>query len=123
MIHLAIATPHSSPPCGDACPSPAEQHPLGYWLSGGLIILLAAASAAGLFIPGLYHDTPNWIAQTRGTDLVTLVVAIPALAASLILAARGSPRAQITWLGVLGYIFYMYVVYTFDVAFNWLFLA
>jgi len=54
---------------------------------------------------------------------VTLVVAIPALAASLILAARGSPRAQITWLGVLGYIFYMYVVYTFDVAFNWLFLA
>jgi hypothetical protein len=123
MIPSAIATPCSSPPRGSAGTSPAGRDPLPYWLSGGLNILLVVASAAGLFIPGLYRDTPNWIAQTRGTDLVTLVVAIPALAASLILAVRGSPRAQVIWLGVLGYVLYMYVIYAFDVAFNPLFLV
>lgn len=56
---------------------------LPYWLSGALAILLVVASAAGLFIPGLYRDAPAWIAQTRGTDLVTLIVAAPALMAAL----------------------------------------
>ena len=96
---------------------------LPYRLSGGLAVLLAIASAAGLFVPGLYRDAPDWVAQTRGTDLVTLTLAVPALLASLSLAARGSRRAEIVWLGAIGYILYMYAIYAFDVAFNPLFLV
>jgi hypothetical protein len=92
-------------------------------LSAALTILLVAASAGGLFIPGLYRDPPDWIAQTRATDLVTLAVTVPGLAASMVLAARGSLAAQVTWLGMLGYSLYMYMVYAFDVAFNPLFLV
>ena len=96
---------------------------LPYWLSGSLALLLVVASTAGLFAPGLYRDTPRWVATTRGTDLVTLLVAVPALAASLILAARGSLRAHIVLLGVLAYVLYTYAIYAFDVAFNPLFLV
>ena len=96
---------------------------LPYRLSGGLAVLLAVASAAGLFVPGLYRDAPDWIAQTRGTDLVTLTIAVPALLASLMLSARGSLRAEVVWLGVLGYTLYMYAIYAFDVVFNPLFLV
>lgn len=92
-------------------------------LSAALVPLILIASVAGVFVPGLYRDAPNWTAQTRGTDLVTLAVAVPALAVSLVLARRGSLRATIVWLGVLGYALYMYVIYAFDVAFNPLFLV
>lgn len=117
----SIRTPAA--PHGSANHAAARRVPLPYWLSGGLVILLVVASTAGLFVPGLYRGAPDWVAQTRGTDLVTLAVAVPALIAALILAARGSPRAQVVWLGVLGYILYMYVICAFDVTFNPLFLV
>src|SRR6185312_8026466 len=65
----------------------------------------------------------EWIAQTRGTDLITLAVVVPALVSSLILGARGSLRAEMIRLGVLGYALYMYVICAFDVVFNPLFLV
>src|SRR5690242_1769473 len=91
---------------------------LPYWLSGILAGLLIVASAAGLFVPGLYRDAPLWAAQARGTDIITLTVAVPALVVALILAARGSLRGEIVWLGVLGYATYMYAIFAFTVAFN-----
>jgi len=101
--------------------SPQGHYPLRYWLSSALATLLVVATVAGLFIPGLYRDTPDWVAQTQATDLVTLAVAVPVLVMSLVLATRGSLRAEVIWLGALGYILYMYVIYAFDVAFNPLF--
>jgi hypothetical protein len=85
--------------------------------------LATLASAVGLFIPGLYRDVPLWAAQARGTDLVTLTIAVPTLAISLILVARGSLRARIVWLGVVGYILYMYTIAAFTLVFNPLFLV
>ncbi len=104
--------------------TPARRAPVvAYWLSSGLVALLVVASAAGLFVPGLYHDTPDWVAQAQATDLVTLVVVVPTLITVMILAARGSISARIVWLGILGYAVYMFAIYSFDVAFNGLFLV
>jgi len=123
MIHTA-PRPRQVMSGLNVTPTPERRVPVvAYWLSSALAALLVVASAAGLFVPGLYHDTPDWIAQTRATDLVTLTVAIPALMAAVILAARGSLGARIVWLGVLGYIVYMYAIYAFAVAFNGLFLV
>lgn len=96
---------------------------LPYALSSILAMLLLVASAAGLLVPGLYRDAPLWAAQARGTDLITLTVAVPSLMVSLILAARGSLWAMVVWPGVLGYTIYMYAIFAFTTAFNSLFLV
>ncbi|HLI51216.1 MAG TPA: hypothetical protein VKU87_05430 [Thermomicrobiaceae bacterium] len=94
-----------------------------FWLTGLVAMLAAVASAAGLFAPGLFRDPPNWAAQARGTDLITLAVAVPLLVTAPLLAARGSLWARFVWLGALGYTLYMYGIAAFDVAFNPLFLV
>jgi hypothetical protein len=85
--------------------------------------LLAIAAGGGVFISGLYRDTPNLVAQAIGQDAITLVVALPALVIGAFLASRGSHGARLVWLGGLVYTVYTYVGYAFDVRFNPLFLV
>jgi hypothetical protein len=93
------------------------------WLTFPIAILLAIASAGGIFINGLYRDNPYFVAQAIGQDFISLVVVLPALIITAFLASRGSSRARIIWLGVLIYLVYTYVVAAFDVNFNLLFLV
>lgn len=85
--------------------------------------LTVVATAVGLFVPGFYRDAPALLPQVYGQDLLTLVVAVPALAASLYLAIRGSLRGYVVWLGVTGYLLYTYASYAFMTAFNELYLV
>ena len=91
---------------------------LAYWLSGLLAVVALVASAVGVFYPAVFRDTAVTAGNARGTDLVILVVAIPALVMAMALTARGSLRAQIVWLGALGYILYNAIFFAFAVAFN-----
>lgn len=96
---------------------------LAYWLSSMLAVMALVASAVGVFYPAVFRDTAVTAGNARGTDLVILVVAIPALVISMALTARGSLRAQIVWLGALGYVLYNALFFAFAVAFNPLFLV
>ena len=96
---------------------------LAYWLSGLLAMMALVASAVGVFYPAVFRDTAVTVGNARGTDLVILVVAIPALVLAMALTAHGSLRAQIVWLGALGYILYNAIFFAFAVAFNPLFLV
>ena len=96
---------------------------LAYWLSSALAVLALIASAIGVFFPQIFRDAAVTAGNARGTDLVILAVAIPALLISMALTARGSLRAQIVWLGALGYILYNAVFFAFAVVFNPLFLV
>jgi hypothetical protein len=58
-----------------------------------------------------------------GQDVVTLVVALPALVIGAILASRGSERGRLVWLGVLVYVVYTYAMYAFAIRFNPMFLV
>lgn len=93
------------------------------WLTFPIAVLLALAAGVGLFTAGLYRDTPGLVAQAIGQDIVTLIVALPALVISALLASRGSQRARLVWLGVLVYVVYTYASYAFGIRFNPLFLA
>jgi hypothetical protein len=94
-----------------------------YLLSAFIAILAIIATAGGLFIGDLYQADTAWASsQQRGNDLVTLVVAVPLLAGGLLLSRRGSPRAQLIWLGMIGYMLYNYMFYLFGTAFNRFFL-
>lgn len=86
-------------------------------------VLMAVASAAGLLRPGLYRDNALVTAGWHGNDLVTLFVAAPLLAASALLARRGSPAGLLVMLGLLDYAVYNYAFYLFGAAYNSLFLG
>jgi len=93
------------------------------WLTFPIAILLTIAAGGGVFISGLYRDTPYFVAQAVGQDLISLTVVLPTLTVTAFLASRGSPRARLVWLGGLVYLVYTYVVAAFDVSFNSLFLV
>ncbi|MGF1470399.1 MAG: hypothetical protein ACFB50_01500 [Rubrobacteraceae bacterium] len=94
------------------------------WLTAPIAILVATAALVELFVEGIFRgDELNFVAQAIGQDYVTLVVALPVLVVSAILAGRGSGRARIVWLGSLAYVLYTYVIYAFHVRFNPLFLV
>lgn len=94
-----------------------------YTLSIMVAFLAAVASACGLLIEGFYRDNALVTAAWRGNDLVTLVVAVPLLTASLVFIRRGSQRALLIWMAMLGYMLYNYAFYLFGAAFNHLFLV
>ena len=91
-------------------------------LSAAITILMVIASAAGLLIDGLYTDGAWAREALRGGDLVSLVLVVPLLIASLTLSARGSTRAKPVWIGMLGYTVYNYAYYVFGARFNDVFL-
>jgi hypothetical protein len=94
----------------------------GYWLSGSLAVVAAVAGAGTAFIPGVLRGTRVMNGSARGTALVVLLIAVPALAMAMWFAAHGSARAQIVWLGAAGYTLYNSVLFLFMTPFNNLFL-
>jgi hypothetical protein len=93
-----------------------------YLLSALLVCLAATASAGGLWLDGLYRDSPYIVPQARGQDAVTFAVSLPLLVVALVWSRQGSPRAKLLWLGQLAYLLYAYATYAFGAAFNEFFL-
>jgi hypothetical protein len=87
---------------------------LSYFIAG----LASVASIGGLLLGGLYRGTAFVDSTWLGNDLVTLVVAVPLLLIALLLAGRGSLRAQLVWIGMLDYMLYNFAFYLFGAAFN-----
>ena len=94
----------------------------GYLLSASLAVVAAFAAAATAFVPGVLRGPSVMNGSARGTALVVLLVAVPALAIAMWFAGRGSARAQIVWLGAVGYILYNSTLFLFMTPFNQLFL-
>jgi hypothetical protein len=91
-------------------------------LSWVIAVLMAFASLGGLCLPGPYRDNTWSAAAFWGTDLATLLLAVPVLVVALVAAHRGSDQARLVWLGVLAYNVYNYAFYLFGTAFNDFFL-
>jgi hypothetical protein len=92
-------------------------------LSAIVLVLIAIASFAGVFIDGLYRDNTWVTSQLRGADFVRLVVAVPVFAGAMYFTLRGSTRGLLVWLGFLWLAVYDYAFYLFAAAFNELFLV
>jgi hypothetical protein len=101
-----------------------KQTTLWLWLTIPLAILLGVATFAGVFNPDTYaKDAEYFATQGIAQDFISLFVTIPVLIVSFIYALRGSMRARLIWLGMLGYTLYSYILYAFFVNFNSLFLV
>jgi len=89
-----------------------------------LAALIALASGLGLFWAGAYaREAAFYAAQGVGQDAVNLIVVVPALIVSALLAVRGSRISFQAWGGVIFYCAYSYVIYTFSMHFGPLFLV
>lgn len=90
-----------------------------YFLSGLLAAVTLIGSAAGFFITDLFQrDNAALGGCARGTALVILAAALPVLVVSMFLTVRGVKAARLVWLGMLLYILYNSVYYTFSATFN-----
>ena len=93
-------------------------------LSIALVLLITAASLAGLYLPGMYAgETLNWQAQSLGQDLVDLFLIVPLLLLTSFWASKKSRVAPILWGGVNLYLVYTFAIYCFDIHFNCFFVV
>lgn len=89
-----------------------------FGLTAATAVLMLLQSSLGLLYRGQYRDV-EWIAATwAGNDWVTLVVALPLLAAGAARARRRSARGLLLWAGTLGYALYNYAYYLLGAALN-----
>jgi len=70
-----------------------------------------------------YYDTVSSAAQMQANDMTTLVLGLPLLIITTILACRGSLRGRLLMTGTLGFFLYTYMSMSFATAFNSLFLV
>jgi len=93
-------------------------HTISNRLAAVATILAAGAALAGLAVRGLYVDSPNWVQQAQGTDLATLLLAVPVLVIGLWTASRGSSAGRLAVVAGLLYLVYNYAIFAFSVAMN-----
>jgi len=93
-----------------------------YWLSGALGVAAALSALLTYLVSGVLRGPAVMNGSARGTALVVLVVGVPVLACSLVLARRGSAIAVVTWLAAVGFLLYNALMFVFATPVNRLFL-
>ena len=87
-------------------------------------LMVAIASIGGIWLPAAYaRETLSWGAQGMGQDYVDLFFVVPLQVGMTALASRGSRTALVGLGGIFGYLIYSFILYSFCVHFNPLFLV
>jgi hypothetical protein len=89
-----------------------------FLLSAALVVVAGLAAGLSFFARGPLLGPAVSIGSLRGTALVLLVVALPVVVVGMLLAARGSVRGLIVWLGGLGVLLYNAVMFAFATPLN-----
>src|SRR6478736_3557539 len=92
-------------------------------MSTAVVLVAAVGGAWTVWNPGLLKGPAVMDGSARGTALVLLAVALPALVVSMPLAARGVHKAVITWFSALLFVTYNAVLLLFMTPFNAAFLV
>ncbi len=91
-----------------------------------IVLLMAAASLAGLLFPTVVYPSDELRRAFLANDVVNLSIGLPILLGSLWSARRGSLTGLLFWPGALFFATYNYAAYTVAMPFTWqatLFLA
>lgn len=70
-----------------------------------------------------YYDTVSSAAQMQGNDFIALILGLPLLVISTIMAFRGSLRGRLLLTGTMGFFLYTYLSMSMLTAYNMLFLV
>ena len=108
--------------------SPSDRLPvtrdltLAYVLSLIVALIMTVASVVGLLYQTAIYPTDELLLSFVPSDAFNLVVGLPILLGSMLLARRGKLIGLLCWPGALFYVLYIYVPYVIGVPFNVLFL-
>src|ERR1039458_10612913 len=91
-------------------------HGPAYWLSAALAVAATAAALLTFLLPSALRGTAVMNGSARGTALVVLLAGVPVLAGSMLMAARGSAAAVLTWLGAVAFLLYNSGMFVFATA-------
>ena len=89
-------------------------------LSRIVVVLMAAASLAGLIFPSALYATAELQQSYLTNDFVNLIVGLPVLMGANWFARRGSLLGLLLWPGALLYVVYNYLAYAFGNPLGWL---
>jgi hypothetical protein len=89
-------------------------------LSRIVVVLMAAASLAGLIFPSALYATAELQQSYLTNDVVNLIVGLPVLVGSIWFARRDSLLGLLLWPGALLYVVYNYLAYAFGNPLGWL---
>jgi len=95
---------------------------LAYASSLTIALLMAVASIAGLLYQTHIYPADEAPYTFAATDVINLVVGLPALLGSMWLARRGKLVGLLCWPGRLLYVLFVYIMYAIRVPFGVLFL-
>lgn len=70
-----------------------------------------------------YYDTVSSAAQMQGNDFIALILGLPLLGISTLMAFRGSLRGRLLLTGTMGFFLYTYLSMSMLTAYNMLFLV
>lgn len=94
------------------------------WLSVTISLLVVVASLLGIINSQTYaQETSNWALQAIAQDYINLFLVAPLLLVASFCLLKNSLRALLVWLGLLLYLIYSYVLYSFFIHFGPLFLV
>lgn len=87
-----------------------------------IAILIGLTSSYGLLFPEAYYkESTSWATQAMGQDLINLFIIPFYLFSTLFVNRRKNSFSQL-WTGVTCYFIYTFLIYSFDVHFNRMFL-
>lgn len=102
--------------------SPFRQPRIFYFFSWIVAILMTGTSILGIAFHSILYPTDTLYQSFVPTDIVNLVLGLPALIVSMWLSHRGQIIGWICWIGALFYVAYTYIAYLIAIPFHYLFL-
>jgi len=89
-----------------------------------MLVFLSIASFFGAFVDITYaREVESMAAQGMGQDLVDLFIVVPATAIFLVLLRKNKRSATLIFGGLVFYVLYSFIIYSFGVHFNLMFLV
>jgi hypothetical protein len=94
---------------------------LGYLFSLLIALLTAVVAIAGILFPENIYPTAELQESFLANDVITILIGVPLLLASMWLARRGKLIGLLFWPGAVFFGLYNYIVYLFGMPFNVMF--
>ena len=94
---------------------------LFYVFSFLIAILMTAESICGLLFRNDVYPSRELVRAFMPNDVVMLLIGVPFLMVSILLALRGRLIGLLFWVGALFFILYNYIAYVYAMPLNWAF--